>query len=215
MCLNIIKLVLIDDHDLFRQGLKYLLEEEKDFKVLADVPNGLEGVKMVQLHKPDLVLLDLEMPEMNGIQTLAHLLQQQPDLAVLILTVSEDAECLEEVLRMGAKGYLLKNINSEYLLNSIRNAANGLQVLSAQLKKSNTEKLCSEGIECLTQREKEVLHLIAQGVSNKSIAEFLLLSDNTVKVHVRSILRKLNLHSRTQAAIVAMEYGLDKLIQAD
>lgn len=209
---NLISIILIDDHDLFRQGLKYLLDDEDDLQVIADASNGLDGLELVKQHHPDLVLLDLDMPIMNGVQTLSHILQQQPDLAVLILTVSEEAHCLEEMLQMGAKGYLLKNIEVEYLLESIRNAARHLPVNSANLRKEEDNKPSAQGIECLTQREKEVLKFIAQGVSNKSIAEFLLLSENTVKVHVQSILRKLNLCSRTQAAIVAIEHGMDKPI---
>ena len=123
--MSVINLVLIDDHTLFRTGLRFLLEQEEGFNVIGEATDGLSGIKLVEQLRPNVVLLDLDMPTMTGREALPQLLNSQPDLAVLVLTVSEDAADLTECMRLGARGYLLKNINTEFLLQSIYKAVDG------------------------------------------------------------------------------------------
>lgn len=213
-----IRILLVDDHTLFRSGLRALLQRQADFEIIGEAADGLEGVKLAALLEPDVVLLDIDMPEMNGREALAHILTTQPQLAVLMLTVSEDGDNLTECMRIGARGYLLKNINADFLLSSIRQAVEGDSVLSpemttkliARLRSPIAESRSSE-LETLTPRERETLALLAQGASNKAIARTLDLAESTVKVHVQNILRKLNLSSRVQAAVYAVGHGLNKL----
>lgn len=215
-----IKILLIDDHALFRSGLKFLLETEKDFEIVGEAQDGLQGVKLANALHPDVVLLYLDMPVMAGKETLQQLLNADPKLNVLILTVSEDDDDLLECMKIGAKGYLLKNIDTDFLLNSIRKTLDGDNVLSPEM----TTKLIGQFksakhqddepyklFETLTPREKEILAWLTKGVSNKEIARFFNLSESTIKLHVQNILRKLNIHSRVQAAVFALEHGFNKI----
>ncbi|MBP8814232.1 MAG: response regulator, partial [Laribacter sp.] len=205
-----LKIVLIDDHTLFRSGLKALLQRQSDFAVVGEAADGLEGVKLIELVAPDVVLLDLDMPHMNGREALAQIVAVHPELAVLMLTVSEDGEDLAECMRLGARGYLLKNINAEFLLSSIRRAVTGDSVLSPEMTAKLVARLrdprpaaSRPDVDSLTPRERETLRHLARGASNKEIARSLDLAESTVKVHVQNILRKLNLSSRVQAAVFA------------
>ena len=215
--MSVINLVLIDDHTLFRTGLRFLLEQEEGFNVIGEATDGLSGIKLVEQLRPDVVLLDLDMPTITGREALPQLLNSQPDLAVLVLTVSEDAADLTECMRLGARGYLLKNINTEFLLQSIYKAVDGDSVLSPEMTSKLVSQLRSpvvsaddQALGSLTQRDRETLRHLAQGASNKVIARAMNVAESTVKVHVQNILRKLELHSRVQAAVFAVEHGLDK-----
>ncbi|WP_066566872.1 response regulator transcription factor [Snodgrassella sp. CFCC 13594] len=210
------RLLIVDDHTLFRKGLRSLVDSSTQFEVVGEATDGLEGVKMQQQLRPDAVLLDLDMPVMGGIEALPIMISDHPDLAVLMLTVSEDSHDLMECMRLGARGYLLKNIDTQFLLDSIGKAIEGDSVLSPEM----TSKLITHlrhkdtqpqnQTEPLTPREKEILQWLARGVSNKVIARNLNVTESTVKVHVQNILRKLNVISRVQAAVYAVEHGLDK-----
>ena len=205
-----IRIALIDDHTLFRSGLKALLTRQNDFEIVGEAADGLEGVKLVEQVKPDLVLLDLDMPTMNG---------HDPNMAVLMLTVSEDGDDLAECMRLGARGYLLKKIDADFLLQSVRHAVAGDSVISPEMTSKLVMKLRRDSylaapapdVESLTPRERQILAWLARGVSNKEIARALDLAESTVKVHVQSVLRKLNIKSRVQAAVFAVEHHLDKL----
>ena len=208
---------MIDDHTLFRSGLKALLQRQSDFAVVGEAADGLEGVMLIELVAPDVVLLDLDMPHMNGREALAQIVAVHPELAVLMLTVSEDGEDLAECMRLGARGYLLKNINAEFLLSSIRRAVTGDSVLSPEMTAKLVARLrdprpaaSRPDVDSLTPRERETLRHLARGASNKEIARSLDLAESTVKVHVQNILRKLNLSSRVQAAVFAVENELDR-----
>jgi len=212
-----IRIVLVDDHTLFRSGLRALLVRQTDFEIVGEAADGLEGVKLVEQVQPDLVLLDLDMPVMNGREALAQILAVNSKIAVLMLTVSEDGEDLAECMRMGASGYLLKKIDADFLLQSIRRVVAGDSVISpemtnALLLRLRTERQTSptSEIDSLTPRERETLVWLARGVSNKEIARELDLAESTIKVHVQSVLRKLNIRSRVQAAVYAVEHHLDK-----
>ena len=198
--------------------MKALLQRQNDFHVVGEAGDGLEGVKQAELLKPDVVLLDLDMPVMHGRDALAQILSSQPNLAVLMLTVSEDSDDLAECMRLGARGYLLKNINAEFLLSSIRRAVEGDSVLSPEMTtkliqrmRQPAQKQNEPAYESLTPRERETLAWLAQGASNKEIARTLDVAESTIKVHVQNILRKLELHSRVQAAVYAVENGFDKV----
>ncbi len=213
-----IRIALVDDHALFRSGLKALLSRQSDFEIIGEAADGLEGVKLVEQLKPDLVLLDLDMPVMNGREALAQIMEINPDVAVLMLTVSEDGEDLTECMRLGARGYLLKKIDTDFLLQSIRRAVASDNVISPEMTRTLLMKLRgdktpspSPEIESLTPRERETLAWLTRGVSNKEIARELDLAESTVKVHVQSVLRKLNIKSRVQAAVFAVEHHLDKI----
>ena len=212
-----IRILLVDDHTLFRSGLKALLQRQEDFEVVGEASEGLEGVKLAEQLKPDIVLLDLDMPVMHGREALAQMLDSQPTMAVMMLTVSEDSDNLAECMKTGARGYLLKNIDADFLLQSIRRAIEGDSVLSPEMTSKLIARLRSPltdsgnpGLDSLTPRERETLVCLSRGISNKEIARELDLAESTVKVHVQSILRKLNLHSRVQAAVYAVEHGVDK-----
>ena len=215
-----IRIALVDDHTLFRSGLKALLTCQDDFEVVGEAADGLEGVKLVEQVKPDIVLLDLDMPTMNGREALAQIHAFDPQMAVLMLTVSEDGDDLTECMRLGARGYLLKKIDAGFLLQSIRHAVAGDSVISPEMTNKLVMKLrcdsyhrtaAAPDIESLTPRERQTLAWLARGVSNKEIARALDLAESTVKVHVQSVLRKLNIKSRVQAAVFAVEHHLDRL----
>jgi two-component system nitrate/nitrite response regulator NarL len=209
-----LRILLVDDHTLFRSGVKALLARQADFEVVGEASDGLEGVKRARELRPDIVLMDLDMPGISGREALKMLLEELPDTPVLMLTVSEASEDLLGTLQSGAKGYLLKNIDAEYFVDSIRRVARGEAVVAPQM----TGKLVA-GLkggapagaadkDRLSTREREILALLARGASNKEIAREFVLAESTVKIHVQNILRKLNLSSRVQAAVYAVESGL-------
>ena len=214
-----IRVLLVDDHALFRSGVKSLLSRRPEIEVVGDAGDALEGVKRAAELRPDVVLLDLHMPGMSGREALRLILDHEPEARVVMLTVSEDAEDLIETLKSGAAGYLLKNIDAEYLVDSIRRAASGESVVAPQMTGSlvNGLKALARGEraetpgterEKLTPRELEILAALAGGASNKEIARDLGLAESTVKIHVQHVLRKLDLTSRVQAAVYAVEQGL-------
>ena len=213
--MTVIKILLVDDHSLFRSGLKSLLQRQDDFEVVGEASDGLEGVKLAHQLEPDVVLLDLDMPLMNGKEALEQMLSINNELAVLMLTVSEDGADLSDCMRLGARGYLLKNINIDFLLDSIRRAVDGDSVLSPEMTsklvarlRSNAPVAAPSKLELLTPRELETLVWLAKGVSNKHIARGMGVAESTIKVHVQNILRKLELSSRVQAAVYAVEHHL-------
>ena len=208
-----IKIILIDDHTLFRSGIKALLSRQSDFDVIGEAADGFTGIKLVEQMRPDIVLLDLDMPVMNGRETLAQILSSNPQQTVVMLTVSEDNDDLTECMRIGARGFLLKNINADFLLDSIRKAVDGDNVFSPEMTTRLVQSLISPAspradhlLSTLTPREMEILGYLAAGHSNKVIARHLELAESTIKVHVQNILRKLNLSSRVQAAVYAVQH---------
>lgn len=213
-----ISVLLVDDHTLFRSGVRSLLQRNPRFNVAGEAADGVDGVKRALQLKPDVVLLDLNMPGMSGIETLQLMLQDRPGAAVLMLTVSEEAEDLAAALQAGARGYLLKNIDADYLTRAVERAAAGESVLAeslagklfAHVQRAGAPRTPSPASELdkLTPREREILACLARGESNKVIARALDLAESTVKIHVQNILKKLDLSSRVQAAVFAVEHGL-------
>jgi two-component system nitrate/nitrite response regulator NarL len=211
-----IRVLIIDDHTLFRSGVRALLARQPGFEVVGEAADGLDGIKRAKELGPDVILLDLHMPGLSGREAVKILAEELPESQVIMLTVSEDAEDLVETLRSGASGYLLKNIDTQTLLDAIRRAAEGESVISAEM----TSKLV-RGLKAgarpepqpaekdkLSPREREILGFLAKGASNKEIARALDVAESTVKIHVQHILRKLGLASRVQAAVYAVESGL-------
>lgn len=214
---NPIRVLIVDDHILFRSGIKLLLQRQRGFEVVGEAGDGLEGVKRAKSLKPDVVLLDMHMPGIPGREAVRLIVEEVPEVRVVMLTVSEDAEDLVECLRAGAAGYLLKNIDTDYLVNAIQGAARGESVISPQMtgklvREFRAQPKASAPAELepdiLTPREREIIILLAKGDSNKEIARLLNVAESTVKIHVQSILKKLKLTSRVQAAVYAVERGL-------
>ncbi|HXZ50348.1 MAG TPA: response regulator [Usitatibacter sp.] len=207
-----IRVVVIDDHTLFRRGLTALLGREPGFAVVGEAADGFEGIRVAAASRPDVVLLDLNMPGISGVEALQAIRKEAPGAHVVMLTVSEDAEDLLAALRAGADGYLLKNIDSEFLVESIRRAAEGESVVSSEmtgkLVKGVRAGPAAAPADGLSPREREILAHLARGSSNKEVARALELAESTVKIHVQHILRKLNLSSRVQAAVWAIEHGV-------
>lgn len=208
-----IRIVLIDDHNLFRSGIKALLSRQVNFDIVGEAADGLSGVKLVEQTNPDIVLLDLDMPVMNGRETLAQILSVRHEQNVVMLTVSEDGEDLTECMRLGARGFLLKNINAEFLVDCIKRAVDGDNVFSPEMTARLVQSLIrpqhtstGSALDTLTPRELEILGHLAAGHSNKIIARQLDLAESTIKVHVQNILRKLELSSRVQAAVYAVQH---------
>jgi two-component system nitrate/nitrite response regulator NarL len=211
-----IRVLLVDDHSLFRSGIRSLLQRYPEFLVVGEAADGVEGIKRAQQLKPDVVLLDLNMPGISGVETLQLMQQDCPDTAIIMLTVSEESSDLALAMRSGARGYLIKNIETDYLLRAIRRAAAGETVVAealtgklvAQLQGGAQTPPPSE-LDKLTPREKDILACLALGESNKLIARKLELAESTVKIHVQNVLKKLKLSSRVQAAVFAVEHRMN------
>lgn len=204
-----IRIVIADDHAVVRQGLKMFLLDDPDFEVIAEAQNGAEALELAKTQRPDVVLMDLLMPVMDGITAIGHIRREVPDTEVIALTsVLEDASVVGAI-RAGAIGYLLKDTQAEDLTRAIKAAANGQVQLSPQAAARLVREVrAPESPETLTERETDVLRLLAQGKANKEIAATLFIGENTVKTHVSSILVKLGVQSRTQAALYARQIGL-------
>lgn len=209
-----IGVVLVDDHELVRKGVAAVISAEPDMTVLGQYADGGEAVDHIQELNPQVVLMDLRMPIMPGIQATALLRERAPDASVLVLTVSEQAQDLHEALRVGAQGYVLKGATPEELVNAVRQVAQGWVVVSPAM----AQKLIGDFPDpssaapdhdpvgdALSAREWDVLRQLADGHSNREIADALVVSENTVKTHMRSILTKLHLKNRTQAAAYARQ----------
>lgn len=212
------RILLIDDHTLFRVGLQGLLEN-RNIEVVASLGDGYEGIRAAMEIQPDIILLDMRMPDPDGLTVLRQLRDNGLEMPIVILTTSSDEEDLVESLRNGASGYLLKDMEPDALVQSLREVQSGKTVVAPELagslarvvqggekeiEKEPEHDLFSE----LTPRETEILTFLANGQSNKSIARDLGISDGTVKLHVKAILRKLGVHSRVEAAVIAVEQGL-------
>jgi DNA-binding NarL/FixJ family response regulator len=217
-----IKILLVDDHAVVLRGLQFFLCTQKDFEIVGEAHNGKEAIEKIEQTRPDVVLMDLVMPEMDGIEATAYVKRHYPEVKVLVLTSYSDQDYVLPALQAGASGYLLKDMKPDQIVEAIRGAYSG----NVQLHPDVTQKLMTRmtaseptavepksgsaaaSMEQMTRREKEVLALIAQGMSNKEIAAALSIAEKTVKTHVSSILSKLNLADRTQAALYAVKHGL-------
>ena len=210
---NLTRLMLVDDHPLLRRGLRQLFADEADFEVVAEAGTGGEAVRAAQEQQPDLILLDLHMKEMSGLDTLDALRAAGVEARIVILTVSDQRDEVVAAFRRGADGYLLKDMEPEELVERIKQAAAGETVVSEQLSGVLATALRApeqndDLIARLTEREAAILRQIARGQSNKVIARHLDIAEGTVKVHVKNLLKKMNMRSRVEAAVWAVGHGL-------
>ncbi len=208
---NTTTLIVIDDHPLFRKGVADLIDMEATLAMVGEAASGEEGLELIAERHPDLILLDLNMKGMDGLETLKQIKERELDGRVIMLTVSDSEEDVVAALRAGADGYLLKDMEPEDTLDYLRQAAGGKLVISERLTELLAHALRSEGSHPsdakqagLTEREEQILRLIAQGLSNKMIARKLDITEGTVKVHVKHLLKKLNLRSRVEAVVWAV-----------
>jgi DNA-binding NarL/FixJ family response regulator len=204
-----IRVVLADDHTVVRQGLKMFLDLDPDIEVVAEATNGAEALKLARELQPDVVVMDLLMPVMDGVAATAAIRREVPDVEVLALTSVLEDEKVVSAVRAGAIGYLLKDTRSDDLIRAIKGAAEGQAQLSLEAAtRLMREVRAPESPEQLTERETEVLRHLALGKSNKEIARSLSVNESTVKSHVSNILAKLGVEGRTQAALHAVRIGL-------
>lgn len=206
-----IRILLVDDHSVVRQGLRMFLALDPELAVVGEASNGEEGIEQVRRLKPDVVLMDLLMPMMDGITAIQKLRKEFPDVEVIALTSVLEDDAVIGAIRAGAIGYLLKDTQADELCRAIKAAANRQVQLSPQAAARLVREIKSpDNPEKLTERETDVLRLLALGRSNKEIANELVIGEKTVKTHVSNILMKLGLSSRTQAALHAVRIGLVK-----
>ncbi len=217
-----ISLVLVDDHSMVRQGLKQLIELEEDIKVIAQAGDGKEGVQKVLENNPDIVLMDINMPHMNGIEAAKVLKQKKVNTKIIMLTLHNEVEYLFKTVELGIHGYVLKDSGSDILIAAIRSVYNGETYIQPNMatqlvhkiqykQKTDLIETTAGEMEGLTKRELEVLTLIAEGLLNKEIGYELCISEKTVKNHVSNIFRKLNVNDRTQAAVYAIKNNIIQL----
>ena len=202
-------LVLADDHPMMRRALRQLIELESDLVVVGEANNGLEACALVEHLQPDLVVLDNNMPELNGVEALKRLREQGYTGRILLFTVSDAEQDVRDAMRFGANGYLLKDMEPELLIDRLRDVLAGSLVVSPALTTVLAQALrASHGASSLdlTERERQVLKMIAGGLSNKMIGNKLGITEGTVKVHVKNLLHKLGLRSRVEAAVWALEH---------
>lgn len=205
-----IRILLADDHTIVRQGLKLILSAHADLEVVGEAANGREAVELAEKLRPDIVLMDVQMPELNGIDAAKKMVAAQPRIRILVLSMHKEAVYVREILKAGARGYILKDAIDTELLNAIRSVAKGDGYISPAVAGALNEKVKDPGnpVDSLSAREREVLLLIAAGKTNKEIATQLNLSVYTVDSHRGKIMDKLNLHSAGELVRFAMKNGL-------
>lgn len=208
--------VIAEDSTIVREGLRSLIESSEDFSVVAEAENGLEAIRAVEKNDPDLVMLDLSMPKMNGLSAIAEIRRQKPGIKILALTIHDDDEFILEAFKAGANGYCLKDSSYEDLLKALDTVMEGKTYLSAEISDKVLEgylegkkRLKTRTVwDSLTQREKEVLKLIGEGYKNTEIADFLCISEKTVSKHRSNIMNKLDIHNASGLTAYAIEKGL-------
>ena len=212
------RVLLADDHPLFRDGLATLLRT-RGMDVVGEASNGVEAVEKARALKPDLILMDVNMPQMNGLEATRIVKTERPETKIVILTVSDDDENLFEAIKSGAQGYLLKSLQSQAFFDLLNGVAQGeapisrglaTKILGEFARHLQQDEAQAANKEDLTDREKEVLRLVAEGATNRDIAGKLNVTENTVKYHLKNILEKLHLRNRAQAVAYAMQTGLLK-----
>jgi two-component system, NarL family, response regulator DegU len=216
-------IVIIDDHQLFREGVKRILEFEPSFNVLAEGDDGSEAISLVEEHNPDVVLMDINMPQLNGVEATQELIQKYPDTKIIILSIHDDENYVSHALKTGALGYLLKEMDSEALIEAVKVVAAGGSYIHPKVthnlindyrRLANSQETggfkqseVRRPLHLLTRRECEVLQMLADGKSNRGIGEALYISEKTVKNHVSNILQKMNVNDRTQAVVTGIKNG--------
>ncbi|GEK31449.1 transcriptional regulatory protein DegU [Kurthia zopfii] len=217
------KIIIVDDHQLFREGVKRILDFENSFEVVAEGDDGIDTVRLYEEYSPDVVLMDINMPQMNGVEATEQLIEKYPEAKVIMLSIHDDESYVSHALKSGALGYMLKEMDADEIVNAIKIVAAGgsylhpkvtrnlvaeYRRLSERENKGNFHQTeIRRPFHLLTKRECEVLQLLTDGQSNRAIGESLFISEKTVKNHVSSILQKMNVNDRTQAVVTAIKNG--------
>jgi DNA-binding NarL/FixJ family response regulator len=205
------RLLIVDDHPVVRAGLRGMLSGQPDFEVLGEAANGAEAVDLTKRLNPNVVLMDLRMPEMDGVTAIGKIKARHPDVQILVLTTYDSDSDILPAIESGATGYLLKDAPREELFQAIRAAAQGKPLLTSAIAARLMERMRSPAVEALSSREIEVLNLVAKGASNKEIAGQLFITEATVKSHLLRIFGKLGVADRTAAVTKALEQGILRL----
>ena len=212
-----IKVLIVDDHTVVRDGLTVMLRREKDFTVLGEAKNGLEAVERSRELKPDVILMDLRMPDMNGVEAMHSIRAEDSDVNFIVLTTFDSDEYIFDAIEAGAKGYLLKDASREELFQAVRAVHRGESLIQPRVAARVLDRLAqlsrqaTTGADVISERELEVLQLMATGAANKQIASSLSISESTVKTHVANIFQKLEVNDRTGAVTQAVQRGIIKL----
>jgi len=213
-----IKILVVDDHRILRQGIRSLLASQEDFEIVAESSDGRESVKDVMKHKPDVVLMDIAMPNLNGFEATRQIKKKQPDTKILVLSMYRDDEYVLQALQAGVSGYVLKDVAVEELITAIRSVYNDQYYLSPSISRTvidaslgKIEKADKEPFDLLTPREREIVQLISEGYTNKQIATKLFISVKTVDAHRSHIMDKLDIHDVAQLVKYAIRKGLTDL----
>ena len=208
------RVMLVDDHELVRQGIATMLSSAPDIQVVGEARTGREALELARKELPDIVLMDVRMPDMDGLEATRKIKEERPRTAVIMVTMHDNPAYLRDAVRAGAAGYLLKDVSKDELVDAVRQVSTGGAFIESQMLKGMLSEMkpagtaSSPAAKNLTKREREILSLVAEGMSNREIADKLVLSPETVKSHVAAILEKLNVSDRTQAAIYAVRNGL-------
>ena len=216
MPVNKITIIIADDHPLIREGIRKILELEPGFQVVAEAENGQDAITMCRRYLPAVILMDINLPVLNGIEATKTIREELPQTKILALTIHDDEEYIIELLRAGVSGYILKDIRAEELVKAIYQVAQGYQVIHpgvaqkviGYIQKKDSAITSSQNAVSLTEREREILIHVSLGKSNREIARDLYISDKTVKNHLTNIFRKIGVGDRTQAALYALKHGL-------
>jgi len=214
--MNRIRILVVDDHTLFREGLRQLIEMEKELEVVGEASNGLEAISRARVLHPDVILMDINMPMVNGVDAIKEVLAESPDTGIIVLTMFREDQYVFDAMRAGARGYLLKDAKPADLIFAIKTVAKGASLIDPRMTTTVLREFrrlagqtdAEQGVGGLTAREKEILRLLAMGLSNKEIAHRLSLSEKTVKNYLSTVFQKLQLSDRVQAAIYALRHGL-------
>ncbi len=228
--MDTIKVALIDDHKLFREGVKRILSIEPTIQVVADADDGTEAKSVVEKYRPDVILMDINMPGVNGIKATKEVLEAFPDVKIIILSIHDDENYVSHALQTGAQGYLLKEVDTDSLLDAIKVVAEGGSYLHPKIthnlvreyrrlleQQGNSDGFIEyrKPLHLLTNRECQVLQLLSEGQSNRKISESLVISEKTVKNHVSNILQKMDVNDRTQAVVMAIRNGWVEVFNID
>ncbi len=212
-----IRLLLVDDQEMVRVGFRMILQSEPDFSIVGEAANGVEAIEIAQRAQPDVVLMDVRMPKMDGIEACSRVREHRPDTRVMMLTTFDLHDYVHDALRAGASGFLLKDAPAEQLVDAIRIVASGDALLAPSITQALIDEIARRpvadpasypGVDTLTERELDVILLMARGRSNSEIAADLYLGEATIKTHVGHILAKLGARDRVQAVVIAYESGL-------
>lgn len=210
-----IRVLICDDQDIVREGLKIILETDSEIEVVGMVEDGQQGIEAAALHQPDIILMDLKMPVLNGIHATREIHTRHPDIHIIVLTTFDGDEWVFDAIRSGASGYLLKDTPREQLIKAVKETVKGKTFVDPDVAGKLFQQIArrknvpeSSALNSLNERERDILKLIAQGLSNPEIAERLFLSEGTIRNAITTIFAKINVTDRTQAALMAVRYGL-------